>query len=669
MIRFIDSEYDDLIKECREYIESKSVIGVDTETTGYDPHSNKVIMFQIGDENSQFVIDTRKVGIEFLRSILEGEDHLKLFHNAKFDWGHIYSSFGIEVSNLHDTMLGEIMLHNGPQYVDKSLSATCERYLGEALAKNTRNEFSSIGDKPFSESQIEYGAKDAEVLSRIYNSQIDHIKKWNMLSEADLENKFIITLSKMEYNGFYMDPDKWRKVVENKRSKLRDVMNRIDQWILDNGPEEYIDRNPTLFSDEPRASTYVKRGKNMKYLFSSQNEAVKFFNKLGIDTKVEDKEKGGYKDSVEESHIKRFRDKCSFIDLYLEYKAIEKSLTTYGDNFLNNINKVTGRVHSNYYPSINTGRLSSSKPNLQNIPSSEDYRSCFTPQYDENTLVVSDYSQQEPRVIAHLSGDERFINFFNTGSGDAHSFVASIISEFSEGKRIDVSKENNPYSKKFKGKIRDIGKMVGLSLNYGKGAYSLKYDLDCTEEEAQKVIDTVQGELKGLKEYFDKVQKETFDRGYILIDKVTGRKFFLQDEIKELRDKAKIINEPDFWEEYRAEREKGSQRFYNELKPLVSKYFSKKGDIERDSLNYPVQGSSASITKYAMILIDREFKKRELSAWIVATIHDEIVVECRRNISEEVRDIMRDKMEGAGETFCPSVKILAEPVITNKWEH
>ncbi len=626
MIEFIEREHE--LYDHKDWLYSQDILSVDTETTGLSPHDHRVIMFQIGNREKQIVIDTRKVSIDLLKNLLEDTSILKILHNSKFDWKHIYSSFGIRMENIHDTFIAERIINNGLRNQSHSLDKVIWKYIGEDISKEVRSSFSRLGNRSFSDDLIKYGAKDVEFLDEIYKKQMEKAWKYGLTSDISLHNKFIITLSKMELNGFFMDPKKWKKVVEQKKKEQKEVMKEIDNYILKSGPEGYIDRNPTLFSSEPRPITYVKRGKSYKYIFSSQAETVKFMNSIGIDTKVYD-EVGNIKDSVKESNLKQFEEDFPFVTLYLKYKKLEKSITSFGYNFLDFINKNTGRIHSEYFPFLNTGRISSNKPNLQQIPSSEDFRSCFTPQRDDNVLVVSDFSQQEPRVVAHLSKDSKFIDFFNNGSGDSHSFVASIISEFSEGEYIEVSKENNPISKKFGKPVRDIGKMINLSLNYGKTAKSLKDDLGCSEEDAQKVIDTVQGKLEGLREYFTRIKEETFRKGYIPIDRKTGRKFFL--------------------DHYDLEREEGK--------------------IGRAALNFPVQGTSASITKYAMLLIQREIDKRNLPAWMVAVIHDEIVVECRESISDLIADIIKEKMEGAGEVFCPSVKLLAEPVITNKWEH
>ncbi len=669
-IKFIGNQFDkdkDAFSEIISYVKEKQIVGVDTETEGAFDHRNNVIMFQIGDHEKQFVIDTRVVDIDPLKEIMEDSSITKIFHNAKFDYKFILKSFGIDTRGIRDTFLGEKALYNGIE-AGLKLKDLVYRYEGEEMPKEERGKFSKLNNAPFTESMIEYGANDVRLLTLINEKQRERLYKWNLESEVRLQNRFIRVLSLMEYNGFYLNPYKWREVVKQKETQLQDYKRQIEQWIIENGPEEYIDRNADLFDSGPKAITYVQGSskKRMQYIFSSPKETAKFMHALGLDIRIKGSD-GEFKDSVREDNLIRFYNVSSFIPLYLKLKKTEKAINTYGYNFLDNINKVTGRIHSEFFPMLNTGRISSNHPNLQNIPSEGNYRNCFTPQFDNTILCVSDLSQQEPRTLADISGDEKLINTYNEG-GDTHSLVASIISEFSEGERIEVSKENNPVSKLFNVPIRDIGKKINLSLAYGKSAYTLKDDLGISQEEAQKVIDKVYGGLPQLGEYFERVKNFALKHGYVIIDQVSRRKYFIPG-FKEFKELEKKINTPGFWDDYRSNKARGE--IPDDMKETVKNYFKKKGDIERLSRNYPIQGTSGSMTKYAAILLQDRLEERNMDhkAKIVNMVHDEIVVECDRSISNEIKELTEKSLIDAGRTFCKKVPMKTETELGTVWQH
>lgn len=187
-------------------------------------------------------------------------------------------------------------------------------------------------------------------------------------------------------------------------------------------------------------------------------------------------------------------------------------------------------------------------------------------------------------------------------------------------------------------------------------------------ETGNRVYDAYMSAFPQLKKYFDKQKKFALDNGYIFTDSVSHRKIFLDkfDEFKELRTKMT----PEFWEEFREEKAKNSIKFKNELKPLVSKFFKLKGDYERMALNYPIQSQSASITKLACIYIYREIEKRDAQFKILFpnVIHDQVLLEVPETESKLWSDIVKECMEKAGDLFCKTVKLKAEPEILKKWK-
>jgi DNA polymerase-1 len=343
------------------------------------------------------------------------------------------------------------------------------------------------------------------------------------------------------------------------------------------------------------------------------------------------------------------------LPIYLKYKGIQKEMSTYGEDFLrNNLNPVTGRIHSEYFQLADTGRITSSNPNLQNIVATDDegevhpLRKCFIAE-EGSSLVLADYSQQEPRITAEYSQDPYLIDFILHGDGDSHSLVSSMISEYLLGTPIKVTKKNNPLVSRFNLKIRDVGKKLNLGLDYGKTAYSVKDDLDTTQQEAQKLLDIIASKTPKKQEYFQKWINFVKKNGYIIIDFVTNRRcwFSQYDDYVKLEDAVRN----------------------NRDKKIYSEYSKVKGTLERFSRNYRIQGSGGSMTKLAAVYFYQEMDKRNWldDVYLVNLVHDELDIESKNEYKDEVAKIASDYMIKAGEKFCKIIPMKAEPIISDCW--
>ena len=203
---------DDVVNYCKD-LES---IAIDTETSGVDYNKDKVIMLQIGDHLNQFVIDTRYVSIIPLKSILESEIHLLLGHNIKFDYKFLLSNFGIRLRNVWDTMLAECVIKCGKVKPGYSLLDVTSRYLGIELNKDTRSQFSKLqSGEPYTEEQIEYGAKDVEYLIPIMEKQEKIITELDLNQLIALENNATLAFAEIEYNGLYLNQNAWSELAIN----------------------------------------------------------------------------------------------------------------------------------------------------------------------------------------------------------------------------------------------------------------------------------------------------------------------------------------------------------------------------------------------------------------------------------------------------------------------
>jgi DNA polymerase-1 len=633
------------IEECVNYLTSKKVIAVDTETTGLDPYLNKVIMLQVGDEQKQFIIDVRQVDPSPLKKILEDPQICKVLVNAKFDYKMLVTNFNIRLANVRDCMLQEQVLLGAKRGSYYSLEKLAKKYLNysfaqepfvgkqisfeeEAPSKSVRLEFLTLGDKPFTKPQIDYGVLDVLLPLRINRCQEKVLELEGCSVAAELENEFVLCLGDIELNGFFVDTFKWLKTYEQNLRRFNWTRYLLKEWLVTNNLSEYLDIN-----------------------WNSPKQVISLFKKIGIPTKIIDRKKSRgkedpiYKDSIQKLHIKRWSEQYPIIPLYLKYKELQKATTSYGSKFLEHVHPTTGRIHSSYRQILNTGRVSSSSPNLQNITRGSEYRSCFTASTENKTLVVCDYSGQESRIMADISGDKNMINFFLNGDGDLHSYTARQMwpNKF-------ISKSETP-------ELRYRAKILNFSIPYGISDYKLSKDFEIPRNAAKEFISDWFRTYPGISIHFEKSKKIARDKGYVLIDRVTGRRYYPPQH-------ERYVYSKKFIDRWLACNWKVPKIFWSD-------YFSALGSMDRAAQNYQIQGLGASMTKLATIYLRQWIK--ENNYWkhvhIVNVIHDEIVVECSRNLASEVSIKLKQCMESAGEKFCPKVPMIAQPVITNFWNH
>ena len=195
--------------EAITYLSNQTILGVDTETEGKDFLSKKIVMFQIGTKDVQFVIDTRFIDITPLIPILEDPNIVKIFHNIKFDYKFLKRWYNMDIKNPYDTMLAEGIIHCGQKDVGYSLNALTQKYLKKELNKEVRNKFIGLDGKPFSSEQILYGAEDVEHLIDIWKYQQELLTKYELFKVANLEMEVSLAFADIEYNGLEFNTDKW----------------------------------------------------------------------------------------------------------------------------------------------------------------------------------------------------------------------------------------------------------------------------------------------------------------------------------------------------------------------------------------------------------------------------------------------------------------------------
>lgn len=330
------------VEKSLELLSSLTVVGLDTETEGLDPYTNKLLLVQLGCNDFQVVIDCRTVDISLYKNFLES-NRLFLGWNLKFDLKFLFKH-SIYLKNVYDGFLAEKLLYLGfPAGIHSfSLKSAGENYLGIELDKSVRGKI--IWSQILTNDIILYGANDVKYLEDIKNLQEQKLKEQDLLRAIEVENKFVLPLAYCEYCGVKLDVNKWRSKMDQDNQKEKERKNLCDKWLIENYPEcKYVTTDLqgdlfTGFCTDPIVTIN----------WNSPKQVIPIFQHFGVNTKVEDKEHGGFKDSVEAKVLLPQSSICDLIPLYLKYGEAVKVTSTYGQNFLDQINPVSGRIHTNY---------------------------------------------------------------------------------------------------------------------------------------------------------------------------------------------------------------------------------------------------------------------------------------------------------------------------------
>ena len=220
------------IQDVVNYCKNKQILGVDTETEGFDFTCKKMIMFQIGDADNQYIIDTRFISIEPLRDILQNTSITKIFHNAKFDYKFIKKWSNIACEGIYDTFLSELVISCGKS-LGYGLKDLCKRYLNVELNKEVRNLFIGLTGQPFTDDQIIYGARDVEYLCKIKELQLQYIQTYDLQNVIDLENQVVSAFADIEYNGLDLDTEKWKTIEDMNTIKADTLVEELDKQLTE----------------------------------------------------------------------------------------------------------------------------------------------------------------------------------------------------------------------------------------------------------------------------------------------------------------------------------------------------------------------------------------------------------------------------------------------------
>ena len=567
-----------LDQACQEIMVAP-VIGVDTETTGFDPYRSRIRLLQIAVPGHNMVIDLFKVEAlshQQLREALSSSTRTKVLHNAKFDLKMLLHHSGIEVRGVFDTLLASKLIAAGAGDVSHGLAAVSERYLSEQVDKTAQT---SSWAGPLTEEQLEYAAKDAELMLPLKRQLEAKVQELQMTEVAALEFDCVLPLAAMELAGMAIDRECWLKQAEAVQ-QAHDILSVELKHALAEGVEQL-----SLFG-EPEIN------------LDSPSQITDALARMGI--KLE---------GTRSWQLQPLARDYPVVQKLLEYRTVQKALSSYGPSMLDHISPVTGRVHSDFRQiGAGGGRMSCSDPNLQQIPNTPEYRTCFRAPAGRK-LVIADYSQIELRILADWSQDAALVKALASGE-DLHCVTAS---QMLGVKIDDVSKEQ-----------RAAAKQLNYGLMYGLGPQGLAARIECSTEEAEDLIRKYFTAYKGVAEWL----RDAADRA-------------IQDRVNRTRS-GRLI----------------SFNFDPADRAQVAA-------MERYGKNAPIQGSSADIIKRALIRLYEPLKP--LGAKTVNCIHDEIVVEVSEDNAEQCKLIMEREMVIAAREFVRSVPMTVDATISDAW--
>jgi len=586
--RVIKTEED--LRTAIESLRSFQAIGLDTETTELDPYYGRLRLLQLATPACVHVIDLdafrngdlrKSEALRPLRELLAAPRPIKILHNAKFDAKFIKHELGTDLGGIFDTLLASQLVGAGDIEERHGLEAVATRYLNEAVDKTERL---SNWNFELSEAQLEYAARDAAVLLPLREKLIERLRADSLIDCARLEFDCVMTVADMELTGFYMQQDRWLEqlaIVEKRRGELAEQLQSVLAEESSQG---------SLFGGPQRDDINL----------DSHQQLTKALERLGI----------SMPDSTRNWKLQPLAAQYPIVATLLEYRTVQKALTSYGQNMIEMINPTTHRLHADFRQiGAPTGRFSCTNPNIQQVPHAVEYRRCFSGHPEGRKLVIADYSQIELRILAEFSGDRGFINAFKSGA-DLHRVTAAEVFNVALDQ---VSKEQ-----------RDFAKRLNFGVVYGIGAQRFSIMTGLSVPEAENVLRKYFATYRQLDTYLH----EAADRAVKDRQARTGSGRLVRFRYDE-HDRQQISM------------------------------------TKRNGKNTPIQGTSADILKRALRLLRDEL--RGSNAQIVNIIHDEIVVEADADEAQDVAVKVERAMVAAGEEYVKTVPVKVETEIADEW--
>ncbi len=528
----------------------------------------------------------KKLVLKKLQPLLEDTKQLKVGQNLKYDKS-VLANEGIELNGIaFDTMLESYVLNSTGSRHDMDTLAL--KYLGESTIHF--EDIAGKGAKQLTFNQIEldqagpYAAEDADITLRLHDKLHALLKKEKTLQTVfnDIELPLISVLSRMERNGALIDA----KQLARQSQQLGERMVELEREAFDLAGGEFNLGSPKQLQEI-------------------------FFEKLGLPV-IKKTPKG--QPSTAEPVLQELALDYELPKVILEYRGLSKLKSTYTDKLPEMINPATGRVHSSFHQAVTaTGRLSSSDPNLQNIPIRTEegrrVRHAFIADKG-NVLIAADYSQIELRIMAHLSEDKGLLEAF-ANNLDIHKATAAEVF----GENLDKVSSDQ----------RRSAKAINFGLIYGMSAFGLSKQLNIGRHDAQSYIDKYFERYPGVHDYMENTRKLAADKGYV--ETIFGRRLYLPE--------------------------------------INARNAMQRQAAERTAINAPMQGSAADIIKRAMIAVDAWLADSSVDAKLIMQVHDELVLEVNKKQADDVAATLCELMSNAAELKVP---LVVDAGIGDNWD-
>lgn len=680
-------------KAVRDYFRSIKEYGMgalDTETDSLDPITTTlagVCLYVPGRKAAYIpmhhisyvtgVQSANQVDDEVVRSCLEECSDVKwVFHNAKFDIRVCRNQLGVELKAYWDTQLAASCLNENESHKLKDLHLKyCNSQDTEALQYSNLFEGIPFTYVPVTTGYL-YAAGDPVKTWELMEFQQKYLTEEKLPGPynvfKNIEMPTIQVVAAMEDRGICLDTEfaaqlsaKYNAQMKEREARIYEVLDMYKDEI-----EEYRQANPNN-----KLSTPIGIG-------SPTQLAIVLYDILGLTSPDKEKPRG-----TGEEILSRLDTPLS--KAILDYRETAKLLSTYVDKMPSILNSKTGKIHCSYHQyGAATGRFSSSDPNMQNIPShNKEIRKMFRgePGY---VLISSDFSQQEPRTLAHMSGDENMIQAYIDGK-DIYAWIAEKIYKvpYDECKEFRPDGTKNPEGKK----RRDSVKSIILGIMYGRGAKAIAEQLNCSTKEAQKIVDQFYDSFPKVKKWMDTVLNNA--RRYGFVETAWGRKRRLPDvQLNkyefELLSGGPSTFDPLNFDEDQGEAEVDPRVVARYTKVLDNTWDGRKrrdiiakareegikisdnggkiADAERQCVNSIIQGSSADMTKLAMVAIHNDQRLKELDCHLLLQVHDEVICECPRENAKEVSELLTSLMIGAAKEKI-RVPMKCDAEVTEVW--
>lgn len=568
-------------KELSDFLLTNEIFSLDTETTSIEALDAKLVglSFSTEDFRAWYVPVSRETEkakkiLEIFRPVYENSKILKVGQNLKYDLT-VLANYGIHLSGpLFDTMLAHYLiqpeLRHNMDYLAEIYLNYKTIHIEELIGPKGRGQ-KNMGDlEP--KDIYKYACEDADVTLRLMKPLAEELRK-NSLEEVfqNIEMPLMPVLARMERNGVVLDTETLKEVENDFTVRLQ----TLEKDIYELAGHEFTINSPRQVGEV-------------------------LFGELKLSEKVKKTKSGQY--STSEEVLRDLHSKHPIVQKILDYRGLKKLLSTYVEALPKLINPATGHIHTSFNQAVTaTGRLSSSNPNLQNIPvrgeDGREIRKAFIPEAGE-IFFSADYSQIELRIMAHLSGDEHMIEAFNAGH-DVHAATAARI--FHKDIK-DISKDE-----------RRKAKTANFGIIYGISAFGLAERMDVSRTEAKELIDSYFEMYPKIKDYISKAVDTAREKGYIETE--FGRRRYLPD--------------------------------INSRNAVV------RGYAERNAVNAPIQGTAADIIKIAMIRVQQRLDAEGCKARMMLQVHDELNFSVPTDEFDKVKRIVIEEMQGAYKMSVP----------------